>query len=172
LSFFFWWLYLSLPTIIGSSLIVAHAQIPPVRRVRKQSDLLLTFRTVRPYNAAVKRIGGILWNLLLVAYADVVATVRPFREIRGAIIVATAAIVFTFAGFKFHLYASDWGLAAILVVIGIATIAVPVLVFQPEIKKVVADHRSREGRCPSCGYDLRATPERCPECGMICRSKS
>jgi hypothetical protein len=27
--------------------------------------------------------------------------------------------------------------------------------------------RRRPGRCPACGYDLRATPDRCPECGTV-----
>ncbi|CAA9422958.1 MAG: hypothetical protein AVDCRST_MAG64-3001, partial [uncultured Phycisphaerae bacterium] len=27
--------------------------------------------------------------------------------------------------------------------------------------------RTAGGRCPDCGYDLRATPGRCPECGAV-----
>jgi len=32
---------------------------------------------------------------------------------------------------------------------------------------VTRRRRARAGRCPECGFDLRATPERCPECGTI-----
>jgi hypothetical protein len=49
----------------------------------------------------------------------------------------------------------DWALIA-------ATASMPV---GWVIRFVRRRGRAACGLCPSCGYDLRATPERCPECG-------
>ena len=56
-----------------------------------------------------------------------------------------------------------WFLAA-------ATVALPALWLlrrRPALRR----HRLAHGLCPSCGYDLRASPDRCPECGEVVRAQ-
>jgi hypothetical protein len=44
----------------------------------------------------------------------------------------------------------------------LATLALPASALRWRLRE---RRRLREGLCPNCGYDLRATPDCCPECG-------
>jgi hypothetical protein len=52
-------------------------------------------------------------------------------------------------------------------VVGLMTAALPALWLRRRLLLRRAARRSRAGLCPSCGYDMRATPGRCPECGTV-----
>lgn len=58
---------------------------------------------------------------------------------------------------RYALYLPHWAAALSFAIL-------PTLTFSQAIR---CRRRSARGRCPSCGYDLRATPDRCPECGTI-----
>lgn len=47
------------------------------------------------------------------------------------------------------------------------TLLLPLLLLLTWLTRSRRLHPTRHGLCPTCGYDLRATPNRCPECGTF-----
>ena len=80
--------------------------------------------------------------------------VRPLATLSGGAVPHPGVI--RGGGFEVSL----WPVAAL-------TAVLPALWLLRGRRVALARRRSAAGLCPSCGYDLRATPGACPECGMM-----
>ena len=71
-------------------------------------------------------------------------------------------------GFSFvrthRTYTPSWEVRAPLWFFAVATAAALAVEWRRRVRRL---RRQADGLCPSCGYDLRATPGCCPECGKL-----
>jgi hypothetical protein len=76
--------------------------------------------------------------------------------------------VSSFAGFGFASKDTPYDVDLLIVPIWslvAATATLPAAAAIQSFRRSTRRRRARRGLCPTCGYDLRATPQRCPECG-------
>ena len=109
----------------------------------------LTFLTILSLAAAcVLFVWGFLYDEVHVAGWPGVARIGAVSLTPGSVRVRTSP--------GDEMSAPPWALALLLAV-------TPHLI--RDLKAKLRDRRRAGGLCPTCGYDLRATPGRCPECG-------
>jgi hypothetical protein len=71
---------------------------------------------------------------------------------------------FRFVTDRFHGFLRCWDFAVPHWFVALMSLPAPLLYARAWRRR---RRVKREGLCPACGYDLRATPDRCPECGRV-----
>jgi hypothetical protein len=114
--------------------------------------------------AVTGRHGPPFHSVLPPAYPDF--RLRPARE-RGAFGLKVARM-------DTGVWGSGPAISAVAIVLPLWSVSLPLAVLPVlwGVRRWRARKAARPGRCPSCGYDLRATPGRCPECGTLLPSAS
>ena len=90
--------------------------------------------------------------------ADAYATVMPFYEWHGDFSASFGRQIATLTVSSRRVWVPCWAVALALVVL-------PLRRLGHFARGRRGRYRGARGLCPSCGYDLRATPGQCPECG-------
>jgi uncharacterized membrane protein len=91
-------------------------------------------------------------------------THMTFRKLAASVIFVIALIWITW-GIERGAGVSEGTAASIL--FAVFFIAVLLLYITQLCRLSLRRRRWRNGRCPTCGYDIRATPDQCPECGEV-----
>ena len=73
----------------------------------------------------------------------------------------------TTSGYADYVVSQGWLMFGFTSLAVLGIVVPPVLLASSAHRDRCRRRRVATGHCPSCGYDLRASPDRCPECGAV-----
>jgi hypothetical protein len=164
---------LDLLTLLSLLLCVAVAALWGLTASNGQSDGWLWSRTGPPGGDAYPVVRLRAWSLTVgdgvveftrVSMYTSPQTAEPFPDgasrTRWMIYRHLGVGLHRLAGGNFTARVPAWWVVAL-------TAVMPAVWYAGRCREHRARVRRRDGLCPACGYDLRATPGRCPECGEL-----